>query len=360
LTLSQGITNNGTFEIGTGGSGSLSNTTTLIVSDTSTLVNSVGAFLEIEAGATSTRTFNGNLNNQGTVNMAFAVNGTGTSKDYANSGTFNITSGALNLFSVNSWDSSGAFNGGGGNVTMTGTSSATSTWSNSGLFKMTSGNLSLSTFQTITNSNLIDMTGGGNLSISSFTNFNNSGDIEIPAGQSFTVNGGSFNMIGSSLDGGGTLLFRTGADLILSEAYSPNTSPLTVTGHGSRVGGSGTLTNASTLNVTVGANIDAPFVNNSSMLVQADSGTTTDVVLSNSVTNNGTLRFESRNDNSGLDFPTLTLSQGMINNGRLELGTGGSGSSTNRTTIVVPNGSLLNAAGGEIVFELGGTRISWC
>jgi len=106
---------------------------------------------------------------------------------------------------------------------------------------------------------------------------------------------------------------------------------------GTTLNGAGNLSNSDNLFVENGSNVDMAVSNIGFLQIRRDSGTSADVIFSDSVINSvlGTMRFESRNDNISLDFPRLTFSQGITNNGTFEIGTGGSGGGTNRTDLVL-------------------------
>ncbi len=358
LNFHQGLVNNGTLVMRTGGNGTGSNSTTLSGGTSGTVSNSVGGTIDIQAGGN--RYIKAHLNNQGTIEIAATTRFERNNGDYINDGSININAGGdLNVSAIHSWSGSGNLTGNGGNVIFSGNgSSAGSSWNNGGDLRLNSGNLTLQSFQNMANTGSIDVEDGV-LWFNSNGSFDNSGDITIDSGSSVTISGGTFNMAGgATFEGGGSINVRSNANLVLAGAYSNGASPLLIADNDTQVSGPGTLTNSSTLTLANGGAINTALVNNGVMEVQGDSYSAWVLDIGGPATNNGTINLNSYNNNTSLDNPVLNFHQGLVNNGTLVMRTGGNGTGSNSTTLNIGTGSVLvNQGMGHIIMEGGGNRI---
>jgi len=212
------------------------------------------------------------------------------------------------------------------------------------------------------NSGTIDVS-GGDLTVSGASSFTNVGAMTIGGSDTLTISGGSFTYGGGSLDGPGTLVLtsvspatfakpHTLGSIILSSStasfasdQSTGTTDFLLTS--SALNGPGTLTNVAgkTLNIR-SSGIAAPFINQGTLLANGTSsidGPLTTVAGS-------TVRVQG---NGTYSTGTLTVTNGLINNGAIELT---DTTSSYGATLVVKTLPLVNAGTIDIQPGFGGPR----
>jgi hypothetical protein len=212
------------------------------------------------------------------------------------------------------------------------------------------------------NSGAIDVS-GGDLTVSGAASFTNVGAITIGGSDTLTVSGGSFTYGGGSLDGPGTLVLsgvnpanfakpHTLGSIVMSSStagfasdQSTGTTAFLLTS--SSLNGPGTLTNVpgKTINIR-SSGISAPFINQGTLLANGASsidGPLTTVAGS-------TLRVQG---NGTFSTGTLTVTNGLLNNGTIELT---DTTSSYGATLVVKTLPLVNAGTIDIQPGFGGPR----
>jgi hypothetical protein len=168
LVLQSGVTNRGTVRL----TSFVSSAGASLTLNTGTFVNEPGAALAFEAGAGGSRTFSAHLDNRGTVTVNRATTMSKSSGDYDNNGSITIGAASpLTVNNINTFDNVSQITAGdGSSISLSGASSATSTFNNTGI-----------------------VTAGGGLSVLNFLNVNNvaSGSIQITGG-SMAITAASF------------------------------------------------------------------------------------------------------------------------------------------------------------------------
>jgi hypothetical protein len=294
LTALNGYTNNGTIELSdiTSSYGATLNVTNGV------LTNALGATISALAGSNGPRAINAAFDNQGAVSVALT-----------SAQTLILTAPAAALV------------GNGGSMTI-----------NGGDLRINQG------------------TGGV---------FTNSGAIAIAASDTLLINGGGFNYVGGSLDGPGTLVLTnvspasfakphtlgaitlSGSNVTFASAQSTAATDFLLTS--SSVGGTGTLTNASgkTLNLRT-SGISAPFINQGTLIAAGSSSIDALTTVAGSL-----IQVQG---NGNFSTGTLTVNNGLINNGAIELT---DITSSYGATLVVKTLPLVNAPGATIDIQSG-------
>jgi len=291
LTVAKGFENAGTIQL-TDTSGAFGST--LVVTN-GKLVNLPGAFVNAVAGANGPRSLTAALDNQGV--LAVALNPgrdlviSRTNSVHTNSGTIDITGGDLVITAGTSFQNLGAINIGGGD-----TLSITN-----GAFTFDAGSLGTGTLV---------------LSFVGPANFNKPHTL------------------------GSIIMNNTTANFAVDQSTATTDFALS---NSSVFNGPGTLTNAPGRTVKVNASaISAPLINQGTVVTSGTSSLDAMTTMAGS-----TLRLQG---NGQVGAATLTVPNGLINNGTIEL-TDTSGAFG--ATLVVKTLPLVNASGGTIDIQVG-------
>ena len=299
LNVPKGFVNNGAIEL-TDVTSAYGATLTVAAGGAGTLVNAPGASIDVLAGANGPRTLNAPFDNLGTLNVA------------------------LNPAQ-----------------TLIMTPPVGATVANGGTVTVSSGDVR------------INQSGVGAVL--------NTGAISIAGPDTLTINGGEFNYNGGTLDGPGTLVLtsvnpanftkpHTLGSIILSgtnASFASDQSTATTNfalASGSTLNGPGTFTNApgKTLNLR-SSSIAAPLLNQGTLVAQGTSSI--DGALTTAA--GSTLLLQG---NSLASTSTLTVNNGLLNNGTIELTDITSAYGANLIVKTLP---LVNAAGGTIDIQAG-------
>jgi len=212
------------------------------------------------------------------------------------------------------------------------------------------------------NTGTIDVS-GGDFAISGATSFTNLGAITVGGADTLSISGGAFTYSGGSLDGPGTMVLTSGntadfakphtlGSIIMSSStagfasdQSTGTTAFLLTS--SALNGPGILTNVpgKTINIR-SSGISAPFINQGTLLANGASsidGPLTTVAGS-------TLRVQG---NGTYSTGTLTVTNGLVNNGTIELT---DTTSSYGATLVVKTLPLVNAGTIDILAGSNGPR----
>jgi YD repeat-containing protein len=172
--------------------------------------------------------------------------------------------------------------------------------------------------------------------------FTNTGGITVASGQTVTISGGTFNQNAGSISGAGTLAVNS-AIMNLSAGFS---NTITALGLSSvTLNDPGMLTEPAGQSLTLtAAKINAPLVNQGTILVQTNTST-----LTGSFNNaaGATLRLQG---NSSYGNAALNAAAGLSNAGTIDLTSANSGYSE---ALTVTGGTLVNAAGAILSTSVG-------
>ena len=352
LTVAGGFTNSGTITL----TDSTSSYGALLHVTTGTLTNAAGAVIDVQVGATGTRTLDAQLDNQGTVLVNHPLSLSKSSAAHSNSGTINVNaklfivqSGASPSFTnsgsitINTGDTLAvqggllAYNGGAISGGVLAISSATvnasqnfttatttltltsSTWGGSGTLTIapsTGLNIAASTLNSAVDNQ-------GTLTVRGTTSFN-AGLTNAAAATLRLLGDGTYSTSNVTVATG----FTNNGAIILTDTTSSYGAILNVT--------TGTLTNAASGTITAAAGTGGPRTLNALLDNQ---GT---VTLNRGLT---LIKASAAHTNSGtIDVVTgtLTLSQSGVspsftNTGTINIGAGG--------TVAVTSGAFAYAAG---------------
>jgi hypothetical protein len=198
-----------------------------------------------------------------------------------------------------------------------------------------------------TNSGTIDVR-GGDLTINQFgpnSSFTNTGSLTVAGGLTLTVSGGAFNQNGGAAGGAGTLaLLNTTANLSADFLVTMDVVNVVY----SAFNGPGALTIAPGTNlVAAGTTFNAPLVNQGLLLPEGGANAVTGAFTNSA---GSTLLIQANAGQGGRGGANLTVSQGLTNNGLVELTALGTflGGTTRDATLKVAGGTLTNAPAGTI------------
>ena len=303
LSVGSGFTNNGTI--------TLTDSTSAYGAGLNVaggpFVNAAGALLVANQGSGGPRQINASLDNQGTftvspapgqaVTLAAPIGDAG----HANSGSIVIASGALNITQAGplfAFTSSGSIDASGGQFS---------------IVQPAAGTVTLT------------------------------GPLTVGAADTFAVSNGTFNYgAGAQLGGLGTILLKGGVTANFTPSFATDSMSLVL--QSATLNGPGTITNAAGRSISLRSSaINAPFVNNGSLLVDGTSA------LGGAVTTGGASSIRVQG-NGFTGFSRLTVASGFTNNGQIVLTdtTSAYGAGLDVTT-----GTLVNGAGASITAALG-------
>ena len=299
LTIASGFTNNGTiaFSDTLGAFGAVLHVTS------GTLTNAAGALIDSRVGANGTRTFDAQLNNQGTLTVSQPLALTKASAVHSNGGTINVNA----KLTIQQSGVSPSFTNTGGSIPI-GTSDTVVV--SGGTFGYSGGTIS-----------------GGVLSISSAT---------VNAAQSFSTATTVLKLASVTWGGAGTLTIAPSTSLMIGSttinSALVNQATLTVTGTGNL---NGTVTNAAGASLRVQGN---------------NSLGTGNLTVANGFTNDGTIVLT---DTLGSFGAVLAITAGALDNAAggtilSDVGAGGTRSLNaalnNQGTLTINHALTLNKA----------------
>jgi len=294
LWVANGFSNPGTIELG---SVDAARTAQLTIAS-GTLLNT--NHIDVQLGTGGNRYLYGAIDNQGTIDFGTPTTvSTSGAAAYTNSGDINIANGTVS-FSFSS--------------------------------------------DTFSNSGTIDIT-GGNLSIPSATSFTNTGDITIGSGRTLSMASTTFNQDAGSVGGPGTLSIYSVTANFTTDFSNTETTLLV---SNSTINGSGTLTNANSLNL-VGSTINSPFTNSGDLLVRGGSAINSGPGEFTTGASN-TIRIEGSISNA---TGSLWVANGFSNPGTIELG---SVDAARTAQLTIASGTLLNTNHIDVQLGTGGNR----
>jgi Tol biopolymer transport system component len=225
LTVANGFTNNGTIELT---NNAVSRTAQLNVTN-GTLVNPVGRTLDCLLGASSTSCrLNGEVNNQGTMNVNTTFYWDGTGANHTNAGTITSTGGA--------------------SITLT---------------------LSSATF---TNSGTIDASNGGGILVNhsgTSPSFTNSGTINMREFRELRVTNGTFGFPSGAINGPGMLRLN---NVTANFDVAFDNATLELASNGTTINGTtGSITNeVGQVMALTSSTVTIPFTNNGTLDIPAN------------------------------------------------------------------------------------------
>ncbi len=358
LTVDQGFVNAGRIELVDTAPGSRQVDTTVKLNVTNgTLVNTgeIHATSELSGG---TRYINASVDNQGVITADRFLRLEDAGRHYTNSGTISITGGGLNIANFGTLTNTAI---GVIDVSATGaTLSSFTTLDNAGLIDVGGGELAVSGFETLDNSGTVEVTGGRML-LSSYTTVNNTGAVCMGEGQRLEVVGGTFIHAGTELYSAGNMYFHSSATLQVDTPWTMDSPTMYL--YESTLAGSAATTNVGDFYIRR-STITADFTNAGlldSFYAQQHAYSNINGAFAN--TTDGTLRVRAYGYRYySYDYhylSTLTIDQGFVNAGLIELTDTNSATRLTDTTVTlnVTHGVLVNTGTINALSTLsGGTR----
>ena len=360
LNVTNGFTNNGSIELVEYDGGGCNSYCSSTLSVGGTLVN-LGTINSQPGSGNGSRTLAAELDNRGALNSDYALTVSKASAQHKNSGTINVnanltvsqsgsvpvpafdTSGSIKIAAgkVLSVVGAGSFNQSGGSISGAGSLTLNALSSASFSSALTLGALSATTLSTVSFGSSLTL---GTLTLNTITT------TTMPASVSATT--ATLTGITATLPSGSSIgaLTLDNSALTISENFTAGVS-LSLT-NGASINGAGfKVINPSGRSLSLdNSSIATALDNSGSMYVYRSS-----FVNGALTTSSGSLvRIEARGSSWGNYSSTLSVANGFINNGAIELlQNDNNGGAYVSTLSVANNGILVNSAGGRILSQTG-------